>query len=218
MLPPPRGDTVPETKSLHADDIEVERFMRVPPDFSIWGDSPETTNGRLPSPSAASRCTSETTTALAGERAVAERPPSPLGDLLHPVGRDGFAAEYWLNFGWPDVSAFQPRNGFEDPLRGRVGRCGIRNKTSAGVRPREHRSRAGYFHDDRIAGSHSLLSTLRACAFPVRKSTEKFCHRLLAKPGSGAPGFSLDRKSTRLNSSHLGSSYAVFCLKQKQMG
>lgn len=86
---------MPETKSLHADDIEVERFMRVPPDFSIWGDSPETTNGRLPSPSAASRCTSETTTALAGERAVAERPPSTLGDLLHPVGRDGFAAEYW---------------------------------------------------------------------------------------------------------------------------
>src|SRR5205814_6390072 len=27
----------------------------------------------------------------------------------------------------------------------------------------------------------------------------------------------LDRKSTRLNSSHLGSSYAVFCLKKKKM-
>src|SRR5947199_1623832 len=26
----------------------------------------------------------------------------------------------------------------------------------------------------------------------------------------------LDRKSTRLNSSHLGSSYAVFCLKKKK--
>src|SRR5258705_9707606 len=29
------------------------------------------------------------------------------------------------------------------------------------------------------------------------------------------PPFSIDRKSTRLNSSHLGISYAVFCLKKK---
>src|SRR5437899_4805548 len=29
------------------------------------------------------------------------------------------------------------------------------------------------------------------------------------------PDFSRDRKSTRLNSSHLGISYAVFCLKKK---
>src|SRR5205814_7061748 len=29
------------------------------------------------------------------------------------------------------------------------------------------------------------------------------------------PGRGLDRKSTRLNSSHLGISYAVFCLKKK---
>src|SRR5262245_62538808 len=31
-----------------------------------------------------------------------------------------------------------------------------------------------------------------------------------------SPGRSLDRKSTRLNSSHLGISYAVFCLKKKK--
>src|SRR5258705_4358407 len=30
------------------------------------------------------------------------------------------------------------------------------------------------------------------------------------------PGLSEDRKSTRLNSSHLGISYAVFCLKKKK--
>src|SRR3712207_7590744 len=29
------------------------------------------------------------------------------------------------------------------------------------------------------------------------------------------PGFGLDRKSTRLNSSHANISYAVFCLKKK---
>src|SRR5205814_3755814 len=33
-------------------------------------------------------------------------------------------------------------------------------------------------------------------------------------PLTGAPD--LDRKSTRLNSSHLGISYAVFCLKKKK--
>src|SRR5262245_65386575 len=33
-----------------------------------------------------------------------------------------------------------------------------------------------------------------------------------------SPRFKLDRKSTRLNSSHLGISYAVFCLKKKMRG
>src|SRR5690349_23161197 len=34
------------------------------------------------------------------------------------------------------------------------------------------------------------------------------------RPGAG-PGIILDRKSTRLNSSHVEISYAVFCLKKK---
>src|SRR5258705_6846964 len=34
--------------------------------------------------------------------------------------------------------------------------------------------------------------------------------------GDAHPAHRLDRKSTRLNSSHLGISYAVFCLKKKQ--
>src|SRR5256885_11711466 len=43
------------------------------------------------------------------------------------------------------------------------------------------------------------------------------------EPGTGMRGrriirpFSADRKSTRLNSSHLVISYAVFCLKKKNM-
>src|SRR5438045_7244990 len=32
---------------------------------------------------------------------------------------------------------------------------------------------------------------------------------------AAATGYALDRKSIRLNSSHLGISYAVFCLKKK---
>src|SRR2546426_5935975 len=34
----------------------------------------------------------------------------------------------------------------------------------------------------------------------------------------GMAGIKLDRKSTRLNSSHLVISYAVFCLKKKKIG
>src|SRR5947199_434912 len=35
-------------------------------------------------------------------------------------------------------------------------------------------------------------------------------------PTSGFSMIAIDRKSTRLNSSHLGISYAVFCLKKKK--
>src|SRR5437899_4366277 len=38
---------------------------------------------------------------------------------------------------------------------------------------------------------------------------------ILAIVAGKQPGAGLDRKSTRLNSSHLGISYAVFCLKKK---
>src|SRR5256885_8299040 len=38
----------------------------------------------------------------------------------------------------------------------------------------------------------------------------------LALSGIGDPAYGRDRKSTRLNSSHLVISYAVFCLQKKQ--
>src|SRR5262245_63849640 len=44
---------------------------------------------------------------------------------------------------------------------------------------------------------------------PVREARR--LHR-----GEAQPRVPLDRKSTRLNSSHLGISYAVFCLKKKK--
>src|SRR3989454_1600976 len=37
-----------------------------------------------------------------------------------------------------------------------------------------------------------------------------------ARPGAGVTHVGIDRKSTRLNSSHLVISYAVFCLKKKK--
>src|SRR5439155_24610951 len=40
--------------------------------------------------------------------------------------------------------------------------------------------------------------------------------RILARDGSELATFVEDRKSTRLNSSHVAISYAVFCLKKKK--
>src|SRR3712207_6900151 len=41
-------------------------------------------------------------------------------------------------------------------------------------------------------------------------------YQLGGKCGGGRDGTSIDRKSTRLNSSHANISYAVFCLKKKK--
>src|SRR5258705_3459392 len=49
--------------------------------------------------------------------------------------------------------------------------------------------------------------------------THRLCHEktpLAAGPFRKVPPKRRDRKSTRLNSSHLGISYAVFCLKKKK--
>src|SRR5699024_11631589 len=42
-------------------------------------------------------------------------------------------------------------------------------------------------------------------------------HTQLRQPGARLRGFGRDRKSTRLNSSHVSISYAVFCLKKKTL-
>src|SRR5258705_13874362 len=54
------------------------------------------------------------------------------------------------------------------------------------------------------------------CGEPPRRATH-----WTGRMGAQAAGVSLravDRKSTRLNSSHLGISYAVFCLKKQSIG
>src|SRR5688500_20277711 len=60
----------------------------------------------------------------------------------------------------------------------------------------------------------SDLNRLRRCARHDRCLRGRRTHRQRtpARRGDGKPE---DRKSTRLNSSHLVSSYAVFCLKKK---
>src|SRR5205814_9134858 len=71
-------------------------------------------------------------------------------------------------------------------------------------------------------GAHRPLHS-----FPTRRSSDlALAHRVATEHGgtlsasnsqAGGAVFTLDRKSTRLNSSHLGISYAVFCLKKKTL-
>src|SRR5258705_6762233 len=68
-----------------------------------------------------------------------------------------------------------------------------------------HRARG--FHD--YSRQHGSLESWRRGRHFIRAG-------LKIQEGVGAGGAG-DRKSTRLNSSHLGISYAVFCLKKKTL-
>src|SRR5437773_8014369 len=61
------------------------------------------------------------------------------------------------------------------------------------------------------AGQFSSLRGTEHCLFALHG-----WHRFLACALSRAHGHYIDRKSTRLNSSHITISYAVFCLKKKK--
>src|SRR5439155_9957536 len=50
----------------------------------------------------------------------------------------------------------------------------------------------------------------------VRRRVEALVEALVASPSARARRPAPDRKSTRLNSSHVAISYAVFCLKKKK--
>src|SRR5207249_8817377 len=72
----------------------------------------------------------------------------------------------------------------------------------------------------RRSRSSSMLSAARSCSAAARRSTElstAFANASAPpKRSSVSGGMNLDRKSTRLNSSHVSISYAVFCLKKKK--
>src|SRR5437899_5492185 len=75
------------------------------------------------------------------------------------------------------------------------------------------------------------VSVLHSQLDHEREEHEELCDALRSKPKEvkvrkpgfvrvlviGGGAYLLDRKSTRLNSSHLGISYAVFCLKKKNI-
>src|SRR5690606_41011074 len=65
-----------------------------------------------------------------------------------------------------------------------------------------------------------IIARMRRAGSRVSKATvyntlNLFCERGLLKTVEVDPSRLLDRKSTRLNSSHVKISYAVFCLKEK---
>src|SRR5437899_9185884 len=61
--------------------------------------------------------------------------------------------------------------------------------------------------------SSDLSGTTTATSSSSGRRRSSTIHRPRSTPGASAS--TGDRKSTRLNSSHLGISYAVFCLKKK---
>src|SRR5205814_8438820 len=90
-----------------------------------------------------------------------------------------------------------------------------------------HRTRR-YFHCLLLSNGSDHHRDLHS--FPTRRSSDLGAGAKCRRLDRAAPGFWLpnledrslgarqpnsDRKSTRLNSSHLGISYAVFCLKKK---
>src|SRR5258705_5303074 len=69
-------------------------------------------------------------------------------------------------------------------------------------------------HHARISPTAKLAAFLRAeSGIPYCRQIADMCD---AEEVSRTFDAGLDRKSTRLNSSHLGISYAVFCLKKKK--
>src|SRR6267378_5994001 len=62
----------------------------------------------------------------------------------------------------------------------------------------------------------SLHDALPIGCRPPGRNSRGLCARPVSGPGSYRPSLTPDRKSTRLNSSHVEISYAVFCLKKKK--
>src|SRR5438045_7409705 len=75
------------------------------------------------------------------------------------------------------------------------------------------------FRSIRTHGAQAVRSRLQDSARPVRVGAEPASIRrasLSVQDAHPRREQARDRKSTRLNSSHLGISYAVFCLKKKK--
>src|SRR2546427_547878 len=66
----------------------------------------------------------------------------------------------------------------------------------------------------RAAGAFNALGAGAACAVTQRPAADDV--RIARERGQAVAGRDVDRKSTRLNSSHSQISYAVFCLKKKK--
>src|SRR5574337_1777177 len=95
---------------------------------------------------------------------------------------------------------------------------GSKYSSTSGLSPRGHLERQAEFHastqDEAWLSCPQSAGTLRSES--EIRSTLRFLPQLEMRPSSNAPN-PVDRKSTRLNSSHHSISYAVFCLKKKKI-
>src|SRR5437899_12350318 len=73
-----------------------------------------------------------------------------------------------------------------------------------------------FFFNDTATTEIYTLSLHDALPISALRRLWRRPRRRLRGPAKSAALLSADRKSTRLNSSHLGISYAVFCLKKKK--
>src|SRR5947199_4655115 len=103
------------------------------------------------------------------------------------------------------VEGFEATYAFKDITKLRISqKLGTPGPNEPGTAPDDDGEKT-MFRFAKLPNGHSLLTTI----FPQGKAD-------LGKAPSSPPQES-DRKSTRLNSSHLGISYAVFCLKKKKI-
>src|SRR5207253_11148336 len=106
-------------------------------------------------------------------------------------------------------------------LRVRIGQRDLPHLAAAG----SHRARARRAHasETDAADRSEGLRLRRIARAPAAGGTKIVAINPLGQPvGDAVPGWTArprpprDRKSTRLNSSHVAISYAVFCLKKKK--
>src|SRR5437899_7607279 len=76
--------------------------------------------------------------------------------------------------------------------------------------------RSTLFPSRRSSDLLMTLLTLKRAAVPLKRDVIFLATADEEIGGGVGAGWKIDRKSTRLNSSHLGISYAVFCLKKKK--
>src|SRR5207249_8854095 len=103
---------------------------------------------------------------------------------------------------------------WEAPLLGRWRDISIHSEQVFGVVLRLDFGQAGEVLP--VRGTDSLLTLVRGLEVDVMSASGE---RAQAFPRAADPGdmpLARDRKSTRLNSSHVSISYAVFCLKKKK--
>src|SRR5690349_23607943 len=78
--------------------------------------------------------------------------------------------------------------------------------------------RSRWERSERTDGADDLAAQLNTtAAVRVQAQAIEFPAAVLRVLGHDPPGGVTDRKSTRLNSSHVEISYAVFCLKKKKI-